>query len=86
LIEQAGFSVQVEAEGGLVARASPSTVLWLRSDPSRLPLLQPVITNVVALAVAQGAVPPERDRFTPGRAATRRTRRKPDSPTRQRHR
>jgi len=49
----------VEAESGLVARASPSTVLWLRSDPSRLPLLQPVITDVVAFAVAQRAVPPE---------------------------
>jgi hypothetical protein len=59
LIEQAGFSMQVEAGGGLVARASPSTLRWLRSDPSRLSLLPPVITNLVALAVAHGAVPPE---------------------------
>jgi hypothetical protein len=58
-IEQAGFSVRVEVEAGLVARALPSTVLRLRSDPSRLSLLGPVITNLVALAVAHGFVPPE---------------------------
>jgi len=58
-IERAGFSVLVEPEGGLVARALPSTLGELRSDPSRLSLLQPVVSSVVALAVAQGAVPPE---------------------------
>jgi hypothetical protein len=58
-IGRSGFVVTTVPGAGLVAHGRPETIAWLRADPSRLTELTVVIWELVTLAVADGAAPPD---------------------------
>jgi hypothetical protein len=57
----AGFTVDIEPDAGLVARATPPTVEALRRDPAGLGHLGPLIGDLAALAAAEGVAPAPAD-------------------------
>jgi len=61
LVSDAGFTVDIEPDAGLVARATPPTVEALRRDPAGLGNLGPLIGDLAALAAAEGVVPAPAD-------------------------
>ena len=60
-ISDAGFTVDIEPDAGLVARATPPTVEALRRGPAGLGNLGPLIGDLAALAAAEGVVPAPAD-------------------------
>jgi hypothetical protein len=60
-INNAGFTVDIEPDAGLVARATPPTVEALRRGPAGLGNLGPLIGDLAALAAAEGVVPAPAD-------------------------
>ena len=60
-IGDAGFTVETEPDAGLAARATPPTVEELRHNPADLGNLGPLISNLAALAAAEGAAPAPAD-------------------------
>ena len=60
-ISDAGFTVDIEPDAGLVARATPPTVEALRRDPAGLGHLGPLIGDLAALAAAEAVVPAPAD-------------------------
>jgi hypothetical protein len=56
-ISDAGFSVDIDPDAGIAARATPPTVLGIRSSPAELGNLGPLIADLAALAAAEGAAP-----------------------------
>ncbi|MGN6173506.1 MAG: hypothetical protein ACTHPS_11230, partial [Streptosporangiaceae bacterium] len=60
-ISDAGFTVDIEPDAGLVARATPPTVEALRRDPVGLGNLGPLIGDLAALAAVEGVVPAPTD-------------------------
>jgi hypothetical protein len=60
-ISDAGFTVDIEPDAGLVARATPPTVEALRRGPAGLGNLGPLIGDLAALAAAEGIVPAPAD-------------------------
>ncbi len=60
-ISDAGFTVDIEPDAGLVARATPPTVEALRRGPAGLGNLGPLIGDLAALAAAKRIVPAPAD-------------------------
>jgi hypothetical protein len=60
-IGDAGFTVDVEPDAGLVARATPPTVEAFRRGPAELANLGPLIGDLAALAATEGVVPAPAD-------------------------
>jgi hypothetical protein len=60
-IGDAGFTVDIEPDAGLVARATPPTVEALRRGPAGLANLGPLIGDLAALAAAEGVAPAPAD-------------------------
>jgi len=60
-INDAGFTVDIDADAGLVARATPPTVRVLRSNLAELGNLGPLIGDLAALAAAEGIAPGPED-------------------------
>ena len=60
-ISDAGFTVDIEPDAGLVARATPPTVEALRRDPAGLGNLGPLIGDLAALAAVEGVAPAPAD-------------------------
>jgi hypothetical protein len=60
-ISDAGFTLDIEPDAGLVARATPPTVEALRRGPAGLGNLGPLIGDLAALAAAEGVVPAPAD-------------------------
>jgi hypothetical protein len=60
-IGDAGFTVDVEPDAGLIARATPPTVEAFRRDPAELANLGPLIGDLAALAAAEGVAPAPAD-------------------------
>jgi hypothetical protein len=56
-IQRAGFALEVDADAGWTARATPQAVALLRRDLSRLAEIRPVLADLGALAQAEGAIP-----------------------------
>ena len=56
-ISAAGFTVDIEPDAGLVARATPPTVEAFRRGPAELGNLGPLIGDLAALAGAEGVAP-----------------------------
>jgi hypothetical protein len=60
-ISDAGFTLDIEPDAGLVARATPPTVEALRRGPAGLGNLGPLIGDLAALAAAEGVAPAPAD-------------------------
>jgi hypothetical protein len=60
-IGDAGFTVDIEPDAGLVARATPPTVEALSREPAGLGHLGPLIGDLAALAAAEGVAPAPAD-------------------------
>jgi len=56
-IGDAGFTVDIDLDAGLAARATPPTVKALRRNPAELGNLGPLIGDLAALAAAEGVAP-----------------------------
>jgi hypothetical protein len=56
-INDAGFTVGIDPDAGLVARATPLTVRGLRASLAELGHLEPLIGDLAALAAAEGIAP-----------------------------
>ena len=60
-ISDADFTVDIEPDAGLIARAAPPTVNALRRGPAELGNLGPLIGDLTALAAAEGFAPAPAD-------------------------
>jgi hypothetical protein len=60
-ISDAGFTVDIEPDAGLVARATPPAVEALRRDPAGLGNLGPLIGDLAALAAVERVMPAPAD-------------------------
>jgi hypothetical protein len=56
-ISDAGFTVDIDPDAGLTARATPPTVRRLHASPAELGHLGPLIGDLAALAAAEGIAP-----------------------------
>jgi hypothetical protein len=57
VISDAGFTVDIDPDAGLTARATPPTVRRMRASPAELGNLGPLISDLAALAAAEGIAP-----------------------------